>query len=148
MNFLLLAASVLLAWDAPETREELRYMVYVGASSLKGGGSPLVIYPSDGTSYKVDGLDFGATYFFCVKAICPNGTESEYSNEVKYTVPTPTPEPTPTPTPTPSPTSTPEPTPTPTPEPTVSPAPTPTPMPTPPRWWPSRWKWPPWWWNK
>ena len=152
MNCLIFAASVLLLWDAPVTEEELRYQLYIGASSIKAGNPPLVVYPTDNTFYTVDGLDFGIIYFFCVTVICPNGTESGYSNEVQYAVPMPTPAPTPSPTPipTPEPTPTIEPSPTisPTPAPTATPTPQPTVAPTPrqrPPWWPSRWPWPPWW---
>jgi hypothetical protein len=128
-------------WFNPNPPEQqiMRYDVYVGIESIVAGNAPIAIYPLlisttepqiavNGLSVRVDGLDYGVTYFFTAKAVSASG-ESGYSNEVQYT-----PTPPPTPTPTPEPTATPTPTPTATPVPTVEPTPTPpepTPIPTP-----------------
>ena len=104
----------------------MRYDVYIGTQSIIAGNAPIAIYPLlmsldqpqiavDGLSVRVDGLDYGTTYFFTAKAINASG-ESGFSNEVQYT-------PIPSRTPTPEPTATPTPDATPTPEPTVSPTP-------------------------
>lgn len=72
-------------------------------------------------------------YYFTVTAYNSFGVESQYSNEIVYTVASPTPSPGPTASPTISPSPSPSATvsPSPTPSPTVSPSPSPTPTATP-----------------
>jgi hypothetical protein len=94
--FPLIAASVLLAWDASPDPDVALYRLYVGIQSLRAGNPPLTGYSTQKAQFQVDGLDYGRDYFFCVTAINLAGLESEYSNEVKYT-PTPEPEPIPKP---------------------------------------------------
>ena len=114
--FLILAASVLLAWDPnPEADNVALYKVYVGIQSMAAGNPSLIGYPvsTPETEYLVEGLSYGTEYFFVATAINFEGLESGYSNEVVYTpwpdsfprlpVPTPTPTPTIAPTPTPTP---------------------------------------------
>ncbi|MGA7902253.1 MAG: fibronectin type III domain-containing protein [Terrimicrobiaceae bacterium] len=92
----LIAASVLLVWDASPVPDVVLYRLYVGIQSLRAGNPPLTGYSTQKAQFQVDGLDYGTDYFFCVTAINLAGLESEYSNEVQYT-PTPAPEPTPKP---------------------------------------------------
>ena len=94
--FPLIAASVLLAWDASPVPDVALYRLYVGIQSLRAGNPPLTGYSTQKAQFQVDGLDYGTDCFFCVTAINLAGLESEYSNEVKYT-PTPEPEPIPKP---------------------------------------------------
>ena len=94
--FPLIAASVLLAWDASPDPDVALYRLYVGIQSLRAGNPPLTGYSTQEAQFQVDGLDYGTDYFFCVTTINLAGLESEYSNEVQYT-PTPAPEPTPKP---------------------------------------------------
>ena len=94
--FPLIAASVLLAWDASPVPDVVLYRLYVGIQSLRAGNPPLTGYSTQKAQFQVDGLDYGTDYFFCVTAINLAGLESEYSNELQYT-PTPAPEPTPKP---------------------------------------------------
>ena len=98
--FLILAASVLLAWDPnPEADNVALYKVYVGIQSMAAGNPSLIGYPvsTPETEYLVEGLSYGTKYFFVATAINFEGLESGYLNEVVYT---PWPVPTPTPTPT------------------------------------------------
>ena len=93
--FPLIAASVLLAWDASPDPDVAGYRLYVGIQSLQEGNPPLLAYPPTTESpttelqYQVEGLDYGTEYFFCATATNSAGLESGYSNEVQFT-PTPT----------------------------------------------------------
>ena len=83
--FPLIAASVLLAWDASPVPDVALYRLYVGIQSLRAGNPPLTVYPTQEAQFQVDGLDYRTESFFCVTAINLAGLESEYSNEVQYT---------------------------------------------------------------
>lgn len=85
MVFPLIAASVLLAWDASPDPDAALYRLYVGIQSLSASNPPLTSYSTQEAQFQVDGLDYGTEYFFCVTAINLAGLESEYSNEVQYT---------------------------------------------------------------
>ena len=93
--FPLIAASVLLAWDASPDPDVALYRLYVGIQSiqsLRAGNPPLTGYSAQEAQFQVDGLDYGTEYFFCVTAINLAGLESEYSNEVQYlSIPPPPP---------------------------------------------------------
>ncbi len=79
-----LAAEVRLAWDPSPSPEVIGYRLYWGTqsrlytSSLDAG---LV------TTATVSGLVAGTTYYFAATAYAPGGLESDFSNEVQYTVP-------------------------------------------------------------
>lgn len=80
------AAEVTLAWDpSPDTRVT-NYRVYWGYQSRTYTGSFDV---GNVTTATVGSLVAGARYFFAVTATTPEGLESEFSNEVEYTVPLP-----------------------------------------------------------
>ena len=86
--FPLIAVSVLLGWDNESLPDVALYRLYAGIQSLRAGNPPLTGYSTQKAQLRVDGLDYGTEYFFCVTAINFAGLESEYSNEVQYT-PTP-----------------------------------------------------------
>jgi hypothetical protein len=87
-------ASVTLQWD-PVAQVAI-YQLYVGVQSIAQGNPPITSFPTDTTTYTVDGLDYLTEYFFTVTSISFSGLESAYSNEVTYT---PVPPVTPTPAP-------------------------------------------------
>jgi biotin carboxyl carrier protein len=130
------AASVTLRWDRNDEPDIAGYRLYYGTTSHSYDDD----VESSTTTATISNLIVGKTYFFAVTAYDTTGLESDFSDEVSYTVaptptpspsPTPSPTPTPSPSPTPSPTSTPSPSPTPSPPPTPKPSPTPSPTPTP-----------------
>jgi len=80
------AAEVTLAWDpSPDTRVT-NYRVYWGYQSRTYTGSFDV---GNVTTATVGSLVAGTRYFFAVTATTPEGQESDFSNEVDYTVPLP-----------------------------------------------------------
>ena len=77
--------SILLAWEAPENEGESTasgYRLYYGQIS---GDYSKVINVGNFTSCSVDALSAG-TWYFVVTAYDSGGNESDYSNEVSYTV--------------------------------------------------------------
>ena len=76
--------SVTLAWDGSSSTEVTGYRVYYGAVSGNYSNSVVV---GNGTTNTVPGLASGATYFFAVTAYNASGLESDFSNEISYTVP-------------------------------------------------------------
>lgn len=78
------AAEVRLAWDPSPSPGVIGYRLYWGTqtrlytSNLDAG---LV------TTATVSGLVAGTTYYFAATAYAPGGLESDFSNEVQYTVP-------------------------------------------------------------
>lgn len=83
MNFLLLAANVVLSW-APVTGAD-HYDLYVSTTSLKGGVEDAAqAYRTAEATYTVPGLVSGTTYYFHVKVYCPFGTVLGSSNELVY----------------------------------------------------------------
>ena len=85
MNILILAASVLLAWDANPEPDLAGYKIHVGIESFTLGNPPVqTLDVGNVTQSPIDGLSYGTQYFFVVTAYCPTG-ESGYSNEVTYT---------------------------------------------------------------
>ena len=80
------AAEVTLAWDpSPDTRVT-NYRVYWGYQSRTYTGSFDV---GNVTTATVGSLVAGTRYYFAVTATTPEGQESDFSNEVDYTVPLP-----------------------------------------------------------
>jgi chitinase len=78
------AASVNLGWD-PNTEPQLAgYKVYWGTSSGNYTTSKNV---GNTTFCTITGLDEGKTYYFAATAYDGDGIESDYSNQVTYTVP-------------------------------------------------------------
>ena len=82
MMILPLALSLLVQWARIPGAES--YHVYVGLESLRAGNPPLVVYQTPRRKFRVRGLTGGTRYFFAVKGICPNGTQTPFSNEVSY----------------------------------------------------------------
>ena len=77
-------AQVTHEWD-PNTEPDLAgYKLYYGTSS---GNYPNVIDVGNQVTYTVTGLIPGETYYFSVTAYNTSGYESDYSNEIVYTVP-------------------------------------------------------------
>jgi hypothetical protein len=76
------ASEVTLAWDPVSQPEVSGYRLYYGTLS---GRYHTSLDAGDTTSYKVSNLAPG-TYFFAVTAYIDPGEESDFSNEVQYTV--------------------------------------------------------------
>jgi hypothetical protein len=76
--------SVTLAWDASPGPGIAGYRLYVGGSS---GAYSKVIEVGNVTSNRVSGLVNAATYFFAVTAYDTNNVESDFSDEICFTVP-------------------------------------------------------------
>jgi VCBS repeat-containing protein len=79
------SAQVTLAWDATTDAGLAGYKVYYGASSGDYAAGTDV---GNQTSYTVQGLQEGETYYFAATAYDDSGNESDYSDEVSYKVPT------------------------------------------------------------
>ena len=78
------AAEVTLLWDQnPESVVPDYYTVYYGTTS-KNYSHSKVVYT--GTSCPVTGLEEGVTYYFSVTAGADGFGESEFSDEISYTV--------------------------------------------------------------
>ncbi len=79
--------SVTLAWD-PSARSGIAgYRLYEGGVSRTYTNA---IEAGNATTATASNLLSGATYFFAVTAVGTNGLESDFSNEITYTVPLPT----------------------------------------------------------
>ena len=76
--------SVTLAWDPSPSAGVAGYRLYKGGAS---GAYTKVIDVGNVTSNRVSGLASGATYFFAVTTYDTNNLESDFSNEICYTVP-------------------------------------------------------------
>lgn len=82
------AESVTLAWDANNPSPD-GYRIYQRADGgLYDYTQPVNTEPITGTTYTVDGLAAGVSYFFVVRAFV-GANESGDSNEVEYTVKAP-----------------------------------------------------------
>jgi sulfur relay (sulfurtransferase) complex TusBCD TusD component (DsrE family) len=79
--------SVTLAWDPSPDSAIAGYRLYEGVAS---GTYTNVIDVRNATSATVSNLVNGVTYFFAVTAYDTNGQESDFSDEISYTVPWPT----------------------------------------------------------
>jgi len=79
-----MAAQATLAWD-PNTESDLAgYRIHYGTAS---GSYTVHTDVHNVTTYTVDGLTAGQTYYFAVTAYDASGNESGYSNPVSYAVP-------------------------------------------------------------
>jgi hypothetical protein len=78
------AQSVTLAWDPNPETDVGGYMVYHGTASRNYTNAVNV---RNVTTNTVSGLVNGVTYFFAVTAYNTNGLESDFSDEVRYSVP-------------------------------------------------------------
>ena len=74
-----LAASVTLRWQANQEPDISSYNVYYGTESRSYG---LPIPAGNVTSYTVENLREGSTYFFSITAVDTSGNESGYSEEL------------------------------------------------------------------
>lgn len=77
-------ASGTFAWDPNPEPDIAAYIIYT--RSL-GGVYTAALTVTNGTPGKIEGLPGGKTYFFVATAYSIAGLESDYSNEVSYTVP-------------------------------------------------------------
>jgi PKD repeat protein len=76
------AANVALEWDAPSDPSLIAgYRIYYG---LNSGAYDSSMDVGEVTTYVVDGLKTGSTYYFAVIAYDASGNESDFSNEVSY----------------------------------------------------------------
>lgn len=80
--------SATLAWDAVGDSRVAGYRVYYGLASrdyaqAKGAG----LNAGGCTTYVVNGLDRGRTYYFAVTAYDASGNESDFSNEASKPIP-------------------------------------------------------------
>ena len=78
------AASLTLAWDAPDDETVAGYIVRYGTSA---GVYTSQIDVGDATTIAVNGLADSTTYFLVVQAYDEDGLVSEYSNQVSGTTP-------------------------------------------------------------
>jgi hypothetical protein len=78
--------SVTLVWQANHEQDLAGYKIYVGTSSgsYTSAGSPFMIGKS--SSYTLNALPKGQTYFFAVSAFDTSGNESGLSSEVSKTL--------------------------------------------------------------
>ena len=83
-----LAGSASLSWQPNSESDLTGYRVYYGAAS-RTYGPPISV--NQGSSYTVNDLQEGDTFFFAVTAVDSSGNESGYSNEVSKTIPQATP---------------------------------------------------------
>jgi hypothetical protein len=79
------AQSVTLAWDSNAETNLAGYRLYYGTTPRNYSAHVQVAKPN--TDATVNGLQAGQTYFFAVTAYTHDGLESDYSDEVPYTVP-------------------------------------------------------------
>ena len=80
------AATVTVAWDENAETDVIGYKFYYGTSS--GNYQPKEgVDVENNTSCSVSGLDEGTTYYFAVKAYNDKYLESDYSEELFYTIP-------------------------------------------------------------
>ena len=83
---IVLAGSANLRWRANNEPDLATYNVYYGASP-RSYGNPIPV--GNSTSYEVDGLADGQTYYFAVTAVDTSGNESGFSNEVQEMIEAP-----------------------------------------------------------
>lgn len=78
--------SVTLAWDASPSPEVTGYRIYYGTETGRYTNSATV---GNVTSASIVNLKWGATFYFVATAYDDTGLESDFSNEVAYTLPPP-----------------------------------------------------------
>jgi len=86
------AESTTLSWDAVDAPDLEGYVVYWGTTSINSAG--FTGYEEcqavgDITSFEITGLEPGQTYYSAVTAKDLAGQESDFSDEISYTVPDP-----------------------------------------------------------
>lgn len=83
------SATELLAFrfDFDSNPEVSDFMVYFGTEPGNYTRQAAATLERNAGVVAVRGLDRGQTYFFAVTARAKDGTESDYSNEARYTVP-------------------------------------------------------------
>jgi hypothetical protein len=77
-------AQVSLTWDPNRESDLAGYKIYSGTQP---GNYPKNIDVGKVTTYTLNGLDLGITYYIAATAYNTQGLESSFSNEVAYTVP-------------------------------------------------------------
>lgn len=85
------AQSVTLSWNANSETNLAGYRMYWGTATRSYQAPMSVLHPT--TSATVTNLQAGLTYYFAVSAYTTDGLESDYSDEVSYSVPPPPPTP-------------------------------------------------------
>jgi fibronectin type 3 domain-containing protein len=83
--FPVMATGIRVSWNANTDTDLAGYNVYYGTSS---GKYSVCINVGNVTSYKIDNLAQGTTYYFIVTALDNAGNESADSEEVSATIPT------------------------------------------------------------
>jgi len=78
--------NITLAWDPNTERDLAGYLLYYGTASRSYIRSNIVAGRTQAT---VSNLTDGVTYYFAVKAYNTSGLQSDFSNEVSYSVPMP-----------------------------------------------------------
>jgi len=78
------AASVTLTWDPSPDATVTGYRIYYGVASRSYTN---IVDAGDATSITISNLVEGVTYYFAATAYNVLGMESEFSDEVSYTVP-------------------------------------------------------------
>ena len=78
--------SVTLAWDRSPDADVTGYRLYYGVAS---GAYTNVTDVGNVDTATLGGLKAGVTYYFAATAYDGSGLESDFSNEVSYTVPVP-----------------------------------------------------------
>ncbi len=74
----------MLAWDPDNVSDLAGYKIYYGTASGNYQGN---IDVGNVTTYTLNGLTIGTTYYVAATAYTVSGLESSFSNEVMYTVP-------------------------------------------------------------
>jgi hypothetical protein len=78
------AQSVTLGWDPNPAADIAGYNVYYGLASRSYTNS---VNAGNTTTNRITGLSSGVTYYFTATAYNTSGVESDFSNEISYTVP-------------------------------------------------------------
>jgi len=82
---LALAGSATLHWQANTESDLAGYRIYYGTSSRSYG--PYIPVDKNTTSYTINNLTEGQTYYFALTAVDTSGNESGYSQEVSKSIP-------------------------------------------------------------
>jgi hypothetical protein len=77
-------ADVTLAWDPVDNPQLAGYTIYYGTAS---GNYQWMVDVGDVTTYTLSNLTIGATYYAAATAFTTTDLESDFSNEVMFTVP-------------------------------------------------------------
>lgn len=85
---LLFGGTATLRWQSNVDPDLAGYRIYYGTQSRKYG--PPVTVDKSATTYTINNLPEGSTYFFALTAVDTSGNESVYSTEVSKTIAAPT----------------------------------------------------------